>query len=497
MGIIIRQSIKSTIVNYVGTFIGFLTTMFLLTKFLEAEEIGLMRVIYDAALLLCGFAQLGITSSAMRYFPYFKNKENNNNGFFFYLILVPTIGCLIFIPLYLLASTPICDYFEKNSSLFVDYYLWVIPLMFFLLYWSVFETYSNILMRIAVPRLVREVIARLLLVLVYLLYAYHVIQIDGLVGGFIAAYGLSMILTFLYVSRIGSMSLKHDFSFLTRPFKREIGKYTAFLVVGSLGGSIISKLDLFMVSGQMGLDYAGIYTVAFYMAAVIDVPSRSIIAISAPVAAMAMKEGDISTASKLFQKVSLHQLLAGSFIFIFIWINIDNIFKIIPNGELYQAGKWVVLLLGAAKLIEITLNFGSSLITFSKYYYWVLFFTFFITGTTILTNYLLIPVLGITGAALATLVTCLITYSVQQFIILKKIKASPYSWGIVKQYAIILLLLGLNLFLPEIDNPWIDGVYRTLAIGGFGIGCVYLMRISEEVNEIIRKVFRIVLFRKG
>ena len=41
MGVIARQSIKGTIVTYLGVFVGFLTTFFVLTRFLTAEEIGL------------------------------------------------------------------------------------------------------------------------------------------------------------------------------------------------------------------------------------------------------------------------------------------------------------------------------------------------------------------------------------------------------------------------------------------------------------------------
>lgn len=49
MGIIIRQSVKGTAVSYVGIAIGFFTTFFVLTNFLTAEEIGLTRVLVDAA----------------------------------------------------------------------------------------------------------------------------------------------------------------------------------------------------------------------------------------------------------------------------------------------------------------------------------------------------------------------------------------------------------------------------------------------------------------
>ncbi|MDR3268852.1 MAG: hypothetical protein LBT83_07285 [Tannerella sp.] len=67
MGIIIRQSIKGIIVNYVGAFIGFLTTFFILTKFLSPEEIGLTRVILEVSTLIGSIALMGTSASIMRF----------------------------------------------------------------------------------------------------------------------------------------------------------------------------------------------------------------------------------------------------------------------------------------------------------------------------------------------------------------------------------------------------------------------------------------------
>ena len=96
MGIIARQSIKGTIVTYIGVAVGFLTTFFVLTRYLTAEEIGLARVLVDAATLLIGLAQLGTNSSIIRFYPYFKDTEHKDNGFFFWTLVVPFVGFLIF-----------------------------------------------------------------------------------------------------------------------------------------------------------------------------------------------------------------------------------------------------------------------------------------------------------------------------------------------------------------------------------------------------------------
>ena len=71
MGVIAKQSIRGTIVTYLGIAVGVVTTFFVLTRFLTAEEIGLTRVLIDAATLFIGLAQMGTSSSIIRFYPYF------------------------------------------------------------------------------------------------------------------------------------------------------------------------------------------------------------------------------------------------------------------------------------------------------------------------------------------------------------------------------------------------------------------------------------------
>ena len=488
MGVIIQQSIKATFFNYLGSFIGFLTTFFILTKFLEPEVIGLTKVIYEVAALIASFAQLGTSASAMRFFPYFRNPENNHNGFFFYLMLMPALGSVIFITLFLLCKDWVIAFFIEKSALLVDYYDWIIPLILFLTFWAVLDTYSNILLRIVVPKFIREVGVRLMLIVVYLLYTLGILNLRGLVIGFVSVYGVAMVATFFYVSQISSVSFKHNIAFLDKELLTKIGKYTLFLLIGAIGGNIMAQLDLFMVSSEMGLNYAGIYTIVSYMAFVIDIPGRSISAISSPIAAAALKEGDFNAADRLYKKVSLHQFMAGSILFLLIWMNVDNIFDILPNGETYKAGKWVVLFIGLGRLVGTTLGFGGTLISFSRYYYWGLYFTFFLTALTVGTNLIFIPIWGMTGAALATFLSCLLGFSFQQWIVLRKIKANPYSWSTLKHALLILFLLGLNEFLPQwTTNPYVDGIYRSLIIGMIGLFLLYRLKISSDVNGLIKR----------
>ncbi len=489
MGIVIRQSIKGTIVTYVGAFIGFLTTTFIITKFLDQEAYGLTRVLLAAATLFASFTQLGTSSSATRFFPYFRNKENKNNGFFFYLVTIPLIGFLIFVPLFFGLEQPISNFFRKESSLFLDYYYWLIPLVFFFTYWLVFETYAAILLKVVVPKFIREILVRVLLIAVYLLYAFGYIDLDGFVAAFVGVYGIAMLATFLYSSTIGPISLRHDYSFISKPLKKSYLSYTSMLLLGVIGGSTLSQIDTFIIGSEIGLSAAAIYNVAFFIIAIVDIPSRSLVAIATPLAATAMQQKNTAEACDLFRKVSINQLLIGSLIFIIVWINVDNLYTIMPNGADYKAGKWVILFIGVSQLVQLAFRFGGVIISFSPYYRWTLYFTFIITGLTIWFNYLLIPKFDIAGSAIATLLACIISYSFQQFIIFRKLKMNPYNYKYLLLVLIVVALIGFNDLLPAIPNPWTDGLFRTAIIGMSGVVAIYFCRISEDTNALIRNFF--------
>ena len=102
MGIIAKQSIRGTIVTYLGIAVGVVTTFFVLTRFLTTEEIGLARVLIDAATLFIGLAQLGTNASIIRFYPYFSSispkdgltakRSDDDHGFFFWAMVGRSIA---------------------------------------------------------------------------------------------------------------------------------------------------------------------------------------------------------------------------------------------------------------------------------------------------------------------------------------------------------------------------------------------------------------------
>lgn len=504
MGIVIKQSIKGTIVNYLGVAIGFVTTFFIVTKYLTQEEIGLSRVLIDAGVLFASFAQLGTSSSIIRFFPYFKDENEKHHGFFFWTLIVPIVGFFLFFIVAKCLEGTIIHTFSKNSDLFVNYYRFVFPLAVFMLYQTVFEANANVLMRIVVPKFVREVGVRIGLLLIYLLYGYwHVIDLDGFVMGVCITYFLAALIDFFYLLSLGRISFKPDFKIFTKPLLKDIGFYTLFLLMNAVTVNVMPLLNTFFVSAGMGLSFTGIYAIANYIATVIEVPNRSLNAIVQPEISEAIKNNDIDRAETICKSVSLHLMLSSALIFLFIWINIDALFMVLPNGELYEAGKSVVLILGFAKFFNSTLFVSSSVLNYSKYYYWSLIFTIMLTTMAVVLNVLLIPHYGMDGASLSHLISYLTFYLCLLFVVRIKLNINILSEAQIKVLALIAGLLLLNfgwvkgifpLFtkLPFslTANALIDALVKSVFLMVVTVVVCYFWHISEDVNRLIRKMLR-------
>ena len=500
MGVVVRQSIKGAIMNYLGVIVGFFTTFFIVTKYLTTEEVGLTRVLVDASILLSGLAQLGTSTSAMRYYPYFKDEKERDHGFFGWSVIIPFVGFVIFSILFFVFKQPIENYFSQNSELFVDYIYFVIPMSFFMTYLLVFETNSNLLMRIVIPKFIREVGIRLMTLVVYLLYAFDVINLDGMVISLCLTYGIATVLNIIYLFSLKKVSFKIEPAYISKWLRKDFIFYTLFLIATSLAGNLIPVLNTFFVSGKLGLAVAGINTIAVYIASIVEIPYRSLAAISRPHISQGMKDNNMLEVNNMTKNVSLHQFMASMFIFFLIWINIDLVYSLIPNGNVYDEAKFVVLILSVVKIINTSLNVGATVLSYSKYYYYSLLFTIILTVTAIYMNIKLIPIWGMEGAALASLVSYIVYYTFLLTFVNWKIKVSPLSMRELYTVMIILSLFAIDwllqtymskhlisIFNVELIGKMLDSAVRTLLLSVLGIVIIYKSKISKQVNDIIDK----------
>jgi O-antigen/teichoic acid export membrane protein len=489
MGIVIRHSTKSVFLTYMGVGIGVINTLWLLPYALTQEQLGLYRAIIGAAALFSTFASLGSSNIPNRFFTYFKNYKNRHSGILFFILLIGGAGFLVFTLLFLQFKYLFVSAFIKNAPLILNYYFLLIYFTFILIFINIFEAYNIIQQNPVYPIFSREVLTRIFLSACLLLYLFFKFDYYYLVLFIILGYGIVLSALIYYTKTHDYLFIKPDFRIFKSPLVKEIFVYTGLISLGNLGTIIINNIDSLMLSAYTGFRNTGIYSIAFFIAAFIAVPKKALSQVLIPIVSEANKENNINKLNELYKKSSITQLIIGGFLFLIIWVNIENVFKLIPHGNIYSQGKWVVFIVGLGYMFDMTTGINQEIVGTSKYYKIDLLFYPFLTIIAILANMFLIPKYGMIGAALATAFTLILLNTIRFFFLLLLFKIQPFSFNTLKVFLIFIIIIIINLLIPEIHNHFLfDIILRSALITVVFIYLVLSLKTSEDINLTYHKL---------
>jgi O-antigen/teichoic acid export membrane protein len=488
MGIVIRQSIISTIISYVGVVIGYVSLLYLYPKFMDLEQLGMLRTIQDAAILFSPFAQFGITQSIFRYHPQLAKNQKTSASFISLMLLLSLVGFSLFLIAYKIFEKPALAYFQDNAKAIIQYSYLVIWLTLIMLLTSVLETFSRAVLKTTIPNLLKEVVIRLLLVLLAFLYFKGALTFDQFIIGSVLAYLLCLIILMLYLISVGDLKISFGLAELDQPIMKEMFLYSLLSFAGMAGMILIGKVDSIMVASLIGLAANAVYTNAFYMATVIEMPKRALSQLAMPLIARAFEKNDMKEIDILYKKTAINQFIIGALMLIGIWINLDTVFYFMPKKEAFEAGRWVVLFIGIGKLVDMLFGPSSEIIVLSKHYKFNIILIVCLAGIVIVSNNLLIPAFGITGAAIGAALALIIFNLVKYFFIYAKLGLQPFTVNTLKVLVIAFATLLLNFLLPKLEIPLLDLIFRSSLVTIFFGGAVYFSNASEDGTKIVNLI---------
>lgn len=492
MGIVIKQSIRSSIISYIGVAIGFFNVLWLNPYFLSTEQVGLFRLIQSSAYLLATFGQMGLAQSFIKFYPEFKN----NKGLLTSALLGGSAGFILLCLVTLIFKQSIVGYFAMESPLFVEYFQLTLIVTYLIILFQLLEAYSRSLLKIVPPTIIRDVGLRVLTMIMLVLYGFELVEFNTLVYSLIGIYGLATIGMFAFFKASNELSLSLDFKFLKQGNLKRIFNYGLFSLIGAGGTQIILQIDSVMISGSLGLDETGIYTIAFFIGIVIEMPKRAITQLSSALLAQSFNKNDMPAVKKLYQQTSINQLLIGSLLLVGIWANLNNIYNFIPNNEAYLRGFNVVLFIGLGKLSDMAFGTNGEIIVMSKYYKFNVVAVAILAILTIVLNLILIPTYGIEGAAIASFLAMLTFNLLKYFYVWAKFGIQPFNFSTVKVVFIVGLVLAINSWLGEFSNSIIDLLIRSAVISLVLLGCAYLFKVSVEFNGLVNQLLEKLKLRK-
>lgn len=495
MGIIARQSIKASIVSLLGVGIGAVSRLFVYTKFLTPSEIGILETIIKLGIILVPFFFIGAPQVIIRFFQRFKNDKNDSGFVLTYFLLLIFILIPIASILYLLNKDFIFSYYSKAPEL-ANYYL--LPLIVAITFGGFFTVRSLSLIhkRIVVPTILNGLLDRVFILLLLLIYGcFQILTIEQFLNiNILLFFVVPFILIILYVFKIIKPKLKVPNLNEVKNVLKKTSSYNLYLVLGSISGVIISAIDVNMISGNLGTELAGIYTIAFFMGTVIDIPKRSLTNIIYPILNQAIIDHDIKKVKSLYQKSSVNQLLAGTLIFSLVWFNIDAIFQIIPNGEEYATGKYVVLFIALSKLFDMAMGINTQIVELSKYYKFNLIKNVGLSILIIVLNLYFIKLEssiygGINGVAFASFLAIVISNIGSFFMVCFKERIQPFTFNHLK-IILIFIITQVLIYFIKIDNPFISIFFISLLVCLIFLILSIILNVSENFKLILQQFIK-------
>jgi len=495
MGLILRQSFANTVYSYIGALIGFVNVIWLFPYVLEAEQFGLTRVMISIGIIGAQVASLGMGNVTLRFFPLFRNPGRRHYGFLFFAVTVPLAGYLLLSLLGWIFQSPVIQFYADDSALFGDYYLLLFPLLFFILYFHILESYIRSLFDTVVATFFQDILLRLFQTAVVLFYYFGWIPFGMFMWMFVGTFGLQTFLMLLYIGYKRQLFIIPDFSILTRPRIKSMADYAAYAFLGSVTAMTLGNIDMLMVGGLTNLAETAVYAVSLYLATMIKIPSKALMKISQPLIAEAQYKKDLETISEIYTKSSINQMLVGGVIFIIIGVNLDHVYQFLP--EEYHAGAFVFLFIGLAKMIDMTAGLNAAIIRTSNWYRFDLYATLLLVVLTIVTNIIFIPIFGITGAAMATALSVLIHNTVYVIYVQFRMGIHPFSKKNLTGIAVLITALLIAWGIPEIPVWGLDLISRTAVTAAIVTIGIFVLDLSEDLQDFIRKTVATLLRRKS
>ena len=350
---------------------------------------------------------------------------------------------------------------------------------------QVLEAYCRSILEIGMPTFLRDIGIRTLTTLSIIFYGFQLISFHWLIWSLALIYGLTSLILFLYLKWKKGLQISLNFSFINKEQLQSILNFGFYTLLGAGGTQIILQIDRIMVSGSLGLTDTGIYTIAFFIGTVIELPKRAIAQLSMSLLSQNFKAGDMEAVKKLYAQTSVNQFIIGSLLLLGIWCNLDNVYHFLPNNEIYQKGFYVVLFIGLGKLSDMLFGANGEIIVMSKYYRFNVVAVLSLALLTIVFNQWLILVYGIEGAALASLLTMTLFNLSKYFFVWLKLGMQPFTHKTITLVMIVGITYWIQGLIPPFNSALLDLTLRSLMITTLFVGPLYLFKVSDEVNHLI------------
>lgn len=485
MSSIKKQGIQNAVITYIGVVIGFVSLLFIQPNLLKPEELGLTRILIAAASLIATILPLGVSGVTTKFFPFFRNSEKKHYGYFGFMLLFPVAGTLLCGILIYLFKQPIIEQYVNQSFLFTRFFHLLLPFAFIIGLNIALNAYTASLFKTTIISFLENIFTRVLFILLIVAYYFGWIDLMAFMNLYVTVYLLQSLTMIGYIYTVDKPSLKPDTAFLKSFGINKLVHYGMLLTLSNFASLGLKHLDTVLLGTYLNLSYVGIFAVCTYISLVIEIPLTSLEKITHSKVAEAWANKDMESIKSIYYQSVKYLLLATGLLAIGIIANINDLLSLLP--EAYHQGSTVAVIACIGAFLNAATGVNTSILFGSEKYIYGTYLLMFLLVLAFTLNVILIPIYGINGAALATMLASVV-YNVLKFIIIwKNYRLQPYTTNSLKIVGIIAVSFAAGVLVPAQGNVVVSIVLRSSVITLVYLGLTHFTGVMPELFDYLRK----------
>ena len=477
----IKQLTKDTAIygisTMVGRFLNFLLVPLYTNLFLP-KEYGIQSQVYVFISIMNIILLFGMDTAYMKFAVNVQNSDEDKNNFstpYLTVMIVSFFICLLVI----LLQNPIFYLLAIPSG--YNYLIFYTSLILFLDSLTIIPFVKLRIERKAKKFALFKVLGIILnITLNYILIVKWGLRVEGIFISNLASSALT--LTLLFPSIIRSFKM-----IINLPILKKLLKFGLPFLPAGLSSIMIQGIDRPILTKLTNLDTAGIYSANYKLGIFMMLFVSMFQYAWQPFFFQNSQEKNIK---QVFSKILTYFTIAGSLILIFLSLFIDDIVKVhlFGRGTLIGHEYWGGLIIVPIILFGYLFNGIYYILSAGMFIEEKSLYIPVITGIgaaiNVGVNFLLIPVWGIVGAALATLASYLIM-AIAVYKITQKFYEINYENGkVIKTLSFVLIAGSVYYYL--MFNHYLFFTYKIIILVGF-IGSLFLFILDKKELGFIKK----------
>lgn len=484
MGIVLNQSLKNTVITYIGFGIGGINTIYLYPVFLGATFYGLTNYVTSCANVIMPLFAIGMQNTLVKFYSQYQTEEAKCR-FLSFTVLFPLLLIIPMLVIGLIFYDEILFFLSKKNPI-VKSYIWLIPFIgVCMAYFEIFYAWLRVHMHSVFGNFVKEVGLRIFSLFLLIGVYYDWMTVEGFVYATAGLYFFALMVTMLYAFSIQ----KPVFQLVVPANTKEILTYTFYIILSGSVANLLLDGDKIMLNQYMIIDNIAFYSIATFIALVISVPSRAMHQIVYPITARLMHENKQEELNDLYKKTSINLQVVGGLVLLGIFVNINKLYDM-PQLHEYKEGIIVVFMIGLSKYFELILGNNNAIIFNTKYYKTVLFLGVLLVAIAVGLNAIFIPIYGIIGSAFATLLSITIYSLAKLLFVVKRLHLYPFTKQTVYSLVVTFVLFIAFYFWEFPFSPIISIGFKSILVTLLYVYINYKFVISIEINQVLDVVLK-------